>query len=317
MELDKLHKGSVSIVILNYNGYEDTVECINSLLDIESEIYQIILVDNNSPDDSGILLNQKFKDIQRVTFIQSNDNKGYAAGNNIGIEYAISQGAKYVCVLNNDTVVPQNFLENLMEHVIENPNHIISPKILDYKDFHNPNKREIKHINVNKLNFKRGIATEKIAIDTERTFVKANNLIFYGCCFIASSETFKKVGYLNEDYFLYFEEADYVARSKKFNIESYICLESYIYHKWGSSLKRNANLNFKYYYYIRSLFYFVQTYAKPSERKIFRVYFFSINIWTILLKQYIKVIIYKNKFTISTIFKAIKHSKTISKWKFN
>src|ERR1700733_1333304 len=96
---------NVSVIVLNWNGWKDTLECLHSLQNLEYPSYQVIVVDNCSTDDSVFRIRQHFPDIQ---IIETGKNLGFAAGCNAGIARALAQRAEYVWLLNNDTTVDQN-----------------------------------------------------------------------------------------------------------------------------------------------------------------------------------------------------------------
>lgn len=102
---------SVCIILLNYNGIEDTIACIESLKEITYTRYEIVIVDNASTDGSEGILKQRYS----FPVIQTGKNLGFAGGNNAGIRYALENGADYIVLLNNDTVVDKGFLEPLVE----------------------------------------------------------------------------------------------------------------------------------------------------------------------------------------------------------
>ena len=101
----------VGIIILNWNGKADTVECLHSLRKIDYPNYQVIVVDNGSTDDSV----QTFRDqFPEIIVLPQTENLGFAEGSNCGIEYALAAGCDYVLLLNNDTVVAPDFLTELI-----------------------------------------------------------------------------------------------------------------------------------------------------------------------------------------------------------
>jgi len=114
----------VSIVLLNWNGWEETVECLNSLSKINYPNFNVLIVDNGSNDDSVVQIknylsinNGKF---QKVNLIENKKNYGFAEGNNIGIKLVIQSSPDYVLLLNNDTTVDKNFLYELVKVAEEN-----------------------------------------------------------------------------------------------------------------------------------------------------------------------------------------------------
>lgn len=97
----------VGIILVNYNGFADTVDCVNSLKKIIYQNYEIIIVDNASSaqvtaDQTDILR-------ENCVYIESRENLGFSGGNNLGIERAIADRCDYVCLLNNDTTVEPDF----------------------------------------------------------------------------------------------------------------------------------------------------------------------------------------------------------------
>ena len=111
----KKKEASVHIILLNYNGYEDTVECIKSICKINYNNYKIILVDNNSSDGSQIELLKYLSQNEKVHFIQSEKNLGFSGGNNIGIKQSTGE---FIALLNPDTIL----LNNAFKIIIENMN---------------------------------------------------------------------------------------------------------------------------------------------------------------------------------------------------
>lgn len=120
-------------VILHYNAVEDTVECIESILsNIGYENKEIILVDNNSPNNSGEYLLDKYRDCHEVHVILNDNNIGFANGNNVGYRYAVNQlKADFVATINNDTVIyDASFVEKIIS-LFENENfHLMGPDII-------------------------------------------------------------------------------------------------------------------------------------------------------------------------------------------
>jgi GT2 family glycosyltransferase len=107
----------VSIIILNWNGLEDTIECLESLKKITYPDYEVIVVDNGSTGNDAEVLREKFGGY--IHLIQNDKNYGFAEGNNIGMRYALSSGADYILILNNDTVVAPNSLTELVKAMEE------------------------------------------------------------------------------------------------------------------------------------------------------------------------------------------------------
>jgi hypothetical protein len=105
---------SVWLVILNYNGAQDTLDCLDSVVKISYPNLTVTIVDNGSTDDSVARFKERLTD-QRVRLLVNKNNEGYAGGNNRGIEMALAAGADYIFVLNNDAIVEPGCLSQLVE----------------------------------------------------------------------------------------------------------------------------------------------------------------------------------------------------------
>lgn len=103
------------IILLNYNGEKDTIECLNSLKRITYENYLVLVVDNHSSNQSVQALRDCQADLG-FEMLEANENNGFSAGNNIGIKFALEHQADYIVLLNNDTLVEPDFLENCWSH---------------------------------------------------------------------------------------------------------------------------------------------------------------------------------------------------------
>lgn len=223
----------VSIIILNWNGVEDTIDCIESLKKITYSNYEIIVVDNASEGNDVEILKQKYK--KEISIIENNDNKGFAIANNIGIKKALRKGTDYLLLLNNDTIVDSLFLDELIK-ISENNKQIgiIGPKIYYMNP---PNK--IWSIG-GKINWYFGhwqIGGDK---DDNGEYEDIEDVDFItGACMLIKKDTIKKIGLLPTDYFLQWEDIDYCTKAKNIGLKC-ICLpKSKIWHKVSASFKRN------------------------------------------------------------------------------
>jgi len=257
----------VAIIILNWNSYTDTYECLKSLEDIKKKNFTVFLADNNSQDNSFSMLQ---KDYQRnvfsidIVFIQTGANLGFAGGNNVAIKKAYEQGYEYFWLLNNDTIVEANALDPLINYLISNPEVGITGSKIYY---YNTSKiwfaggkvdlsmGRVKHI---------GLREEDNGLyDTTKQVDFIN-----GCSLAFKREVLDKVGYMNEDYFLYYEETDWNTRVRKAGFKIVFCPQSVIYHKVSLSSGGEDNLSSKVYYYnFRNAFIFV---FRNNPKSIFK-----------------------------------------------
>ena len=121
----------IAIIILTYNGKEDTLECLESVSKINYKNFKTFVVDNNPSDDSVKCIEEKFKN--SITLIKNPNNDGFAEGNNAGIREALKDTFDYFFLLNNDTIVDPNILDELVFAADKKPNFgILGPKSLYY-----------------------------------------------------------------------------------------------------------------------------------------------------------------------------------------
>ena len=242
------------IVVLNYNGFDDTVECIESLLKIEDE-FKIVVVDNSESEDDFNKFKARFPKFRffyekhyervsdRVVFIKSLKNGGFSAGNNIGIRYAFFCGDfKYIWVLNNDTVVDKNALKFLKEKIekVDKKVGFLGNKLLYY----NSNTIQAIGGKYNKFIAQAvGVgAFEEDKGQYDRKDIR--KIVDYpvGASMFFKKEFLEEVGFFNETYFLYFEEMDYVIRAKNMGWDFDICYKAKVWHKEGKSTREHLFL---------------------------------------------------------------------------
>jgi GT2 family glycosyltransferase len=230
----------IGIVILSFNNFDDTYECIKSILSSKTNInYEICLVEN-SPIDS--YLNQLKEVFPNLQYIKSVDNKGYAHGNNLGITYFENKGLKVFLVINNDTIVTDYFLDYLYEE-IEN-NYLVAPKIYLYS--------HQKTLWSNGGYYSRFLFSSRMNLSEEP--LKKNSFLS-GCCIMLSEKTINEIGKLPEEYFMYGEDAEYSYLLSKKNLKITVCKKSRIYHKVGQSAIPNSS--FQLYYLFKSKYIFI------------------------------------------------------------
>lgn len=245
----------VNIVILNWNGEHDTLECLDSLRNLKGVNFRVTVCDNDSRDNSlaefsrwanvneishetinpGRTAASKCADL---TLITNGANLGFAAGNNTGIAYALSQtDVDYVWLLNNDTVVEPDALENLVRRCEADPEIGICGSLLKFYD----DKSVIQAVGGCAFNELTGIASQTLgrylpdSTVLDRSEYEAQMDYVSGASMLVTREFLEQVGLMEESYFLYYEEMDWAVRAKgKFKLG--IALDSVVYHKEGSSI---------------------------------------------------------------------------------
>ena len=303
----------VYIIVLNWNGWRDTIECLQSLLALRSCSYRIVICDNDSSDDSlahigswiGALPTEQtlfqeaerpmittiggayqFVDIQaqpwatpdptfRFCLLQTGSNRGYGAGNNVGIDFALRDPqASALWILNNDVIVAPDSLTQLEAYAKKYPKAgIIGSKLMFY---HNPN-----YIQAIGAKFNTFFATSTHLGQGELDAGQFDDDVFakeldypVGAALFVPRLFIESVGLLSEDYFLYFEEIDWALRGKAHGWQIGYCWQSTVLHKEGASAGSHANARFKSV---------LSDYYSLINRIVFTKKFYPNKIWSVKL----------------------------------
>lgn len=218
----------ISIVSVNFRQAEVTADMLASLRQVTYPNMEVILVDNGVVNDSKELFLQKYASVKLLV---SQENLGFAGGTNLGIRHATGD---YILLLNNDTVVPPDFLEPMVESMQNNPAiGIISPKILYYDA---PKTIQYAGIPYIKSLTGRGVVNGSGQQDQgQYDYCEATSLT-NGACMLVRREVFEQIGLLSELYFMYYEELDFCERAKDKGWACYYCGTSYIHHRQSISI---------------------------------------------------------------------------------
>ena len=265
----------VSIIILNWNGWKDTIECLESVYQIDYPNYEVIVVDNNSenasitkikeycrgkievkseffeykPNNKPVSIieiseediknsNEVKKELshlnKRLILIKNKSNYGFAKGNNIGIEYAISKlHSDYVLLLNNDTVVKKDFLANLIKTANSQEDFgIFSPLIYEYH-----NKEKLQYSN-DEIKWHTGRIKRRV---NEKNLDLLESDTICGASMLIKKETVQLIGQLPEYYFMLWEDIDYSTSANTNNIKCGYVSKSKIWHKGSVSIGKASN----------------------------------------------------------------------------
>jgi GT2 family glycosyltransferase len=233
-----------AIIIINYNSYEKTIDCIASIRKTCGVPYRVYLIDNASANDSAAVLEKEYKDAADVRLILSKENLGYARGNNRCIKEAIRDGYKYALISNNDIVYEQGALDSLYEEITKNEYLIVGPQIVKPEG---EIQRTVKYASPR---FVKYIVRETYVSSLLRKFIKKEQVpekkqdVYWiaGCAFAANLEMLDRIGLFDDRTFLYFEEYILAEKAKRTGMKMEYLPEARALHYHGYSMGGSANI---------------------------------------------------------------------------
>ena len=270
----------VVIIILVWNDYLNTKQCLESLAKIDYKNMEIVIVDNNSSTDCMAKLQAEYKNL---TYLLNDENYGYAEGNNIGMRYALDHGAEYVLILNNDVIIKNKDLLSEMISCFEKNAGlgILGPKVMQYAGDVGYRPYQYDYYFYTRIRdrlLRKNFAKMHLA--------DANNLIIRlwvpGSAIMFSRKLLSQVGMFNSEFFMFAEENDLCIRAVKsgFMVCQVASDKTLVYHMSGMSYGHTANWrsclqtrneitllnNFTGTDYVLGLLFFSRNFIKPALR---------------------------------------------------
>lgn len=278
-----------AFVILHYNVLEETLRCVQSIKDcVQDKNYRIVVVDNASPNHSGLELKERFKDDSVVSVLVNEENLGFAKGNNIGIYYARETlKADFVVALNNDTyLIQKDFPQVIEEEWMYSSFAVMGPRVFTPSGVNqNPVPFEVNCIaEVNKRIWKYSLAyfrallgidslcyrikdyakkvlrkkNEKIVLNERNQLCRQENVKLHGCCLIFSPKYFEYFDGFDPQTFMYLEEDILIAHLRRKKLLSVYNPKLQIFHAEMAATKSLSKTNrkkqlFVYGQYLKSL----------------------------------------------------------------
>lgn len=232
-------QNKIAIILVNYNGIQDTLDCVKSIMDSTYDNFLVYVVNNGSDDDCSMLTKYK-----KIELIELKENVGFGVANNIAAEKAINEGADIIMCLNNDTIIFRNTLEKMADKVKDGK--IITCPIY-YYDY--PDKLWYGGGKISR--YKGSFKHKNYINDCDVTFVS-------GCCFMITKKDINKIGLFEKEYFMYYEDADFSLKALMNGISICYITNTKILHKVGMSI--NNEIGAKDYYLTRNRLYLLKTY---------------------------------------------------------
>lgn len=260
----------IAIIILNYNSSIDCRKCIGFLKQQEGVETEIVVVDNFSPKEGEQDFIKQLCEEQGYTFIQANENRGYNAGNNIGLRYSAKKGYKYALIANPDMEFPQTDYLKQMVEAMENLNDVAvcGSNILNiYGKRENPLKfpslwEEFPFL----VQFCKLLGKQRKPLAPQNGYCD----ILHGCCIMVNIPIIIQLGYFDENIFLFCEEATLGKQVKIHNKKMYYLHDVIAVHRHITSTKGSIKNRFKFYW--KSKIYYLKKYSGYKSSILMLIY---------------------------------------------
>ncbi len=251
-----MNSPKVAIIIVTWNGVADTVECLDSLLKINYSNFGIFLVDNNSTDKTLSVIQNRFPS---VSLISNKKNEGFAPAVNKGILAALHDNYENILLLNNDTIVEENFLTALVKSLNSNNTvGIVGSKIYYF------NSNKMLWFAGGKFDLNNGFFhnISQLEIDNEFSVEKPVDYVS-GCSMLFKTEILSKTSLLNELYGSYVEDVEFNLKARDNGYDVLIVPSSIVWHKVSRSTGGEGNKR-KTFLIVRNTIFFTRTYLKKK-----------------------------------------------------
>jgi len=283
----------VIIVILNWNNWQDTIECLESVNKSEYPNFVVIIVDNGSTNNSVKEIRRKFNN---ATILETGENFGFGVGVNYGIKYAIDNQADFILLLNNDAIVSKTAVTELVNRISRDERiGLIGGKILFLEGKNKIWDAGGRIKKITKMTFEFGDKKSddgKYNTEREVDFLSA-------CCLLIRKEVIEQIGWFDPDYFMYYEDTDFCVRAKQHSYKIIYWPQAVIWHKVGGA----SNKSFMDYYRMRNYLLFLKKrYSYPQMGiRLIGTYIFAER----LLRIFGRKIIYRDRERISNRLSAL------------
>lgn len=253
----------LAFVLVNYNGIDDTIECIDSVMDCDGTA-TIIVVDNASTEFDSDAIKSRW---HNVMIIKNESNLGWSGGNNTGIKKALSLGCEWICLLNNDTIIRRDFLQRHREITEHNPElRLYGPLIYEYDHRDEQQTAACFYNRKGHAGFMMGQAIEP----NEKACEAHDTDIVNGCCVLIHRDVFESIGLIDDRFFLICEESDFCLRAEKAGFQPKILAKPLVWHKHSVSFEK-AGKPLQRYYHTRNQWLLLSRHKQksPAQRSRF------------------------------------------------
>lgn len=264
-------------VVLNWNAYEETSRCVRSLVSLDADSVEIVVVDNGSTDGSGSRIDEEFDEVE---VLYNDTNRGFGGGMNEGIERSLEFGAEYIWLLNNDVVVRDDDVLNELISTVETEDDVgvVSPLVSQpdgnpwfVRGYVDERSRDCGHCDID---------------DPADVPILENDYI-PTCCVLFSASVFESVGKFDEQFFIYYDDVELCIRMRSSGYRLLTDTTCRVVHEGSATTQRGGNTVFPYY---MSRNWWQLTRKHSSNRVGFLFAYFS---WFV---EYLMYLVYQGEF---------------------
>lgn len=239
-------------VTVNWNRANDTLECVNSLLEGNQDL-KVLVVDNGSTDGSVSLLREHHPELE---IIVNDENLGYVKGANLAIRRALDLNASHILLINNDAIAMPGMLGRLLDAMKEHPRAgVVGPKIFYYGT-------EVMWFNGGHFNHLLGLSTHPLMDRLDDGEDQDREVEFItGCTMMVRSQVFREIGLFDDDFQIYAEDLDFCLRAKESGYEVWLVPSAVSEHKVSTSTGvagSNLMTPYRSYFYARNMLMMVR-----------------------------------------------------------
>jgi GT2 family glycosyltransferase len=231
----------VAIIVLNWNGGDDTSACLESLRQLDYPDYEVIVVDNGSTDGSVEVVRASFP---KATILETGENLGFAEGNNVGLRHALAYGVDYALLLNNDTEVAPDCISLLVDAIENTPRSGVAGPTIYYFD-----RPTVIWSAGGVIDWTRG-CTRMVGLNEVDRGQFGHNVrpvdFVTGCALLIKMPVVEQVGLLDPRFFAYYEETEWCVRIARTGFRILHVPQAKIWHKI-SPAAREASPQVHYY----------------------------------------------------------------------
>ena len=246
---------TIVIVILNWNNASDTIDCLDSLATLDYPNYRLLVVDNGSTDESVVQIRVRHPGME---ILETGDNLGYAEGNNVGIRHAIQNGADYLLVLNNDTLVAPTMLTELVQFAEAHPQvGMVGPTM------YCTDPADKLYAAGSFIDWAKGHTWHRGIYQPAAHYTHLNQPepvdFITGCGVLVRRQLIEVAGVLDPIYFLNYEDVEWCVRARRHGFEVWYVPQAIMWHKDSATFEQGSPAHTYYLTRNRLLFFWQNT----------------------------------------------------------